>query len=139
MLMTLGGCSPREDTVSADAESLNVKWWCNGGKNESRLICEIKPLPKATFLESVATSSALTQEDKKVVAKVISPDVYSHATLQKAEYRNTRFLVIDQFYPEQIVGRDSKGHEIVEGGSGSLELIVTGITNGFHNAIFYYD
>lgn len=139
MLMTLDGCYPKANTASEHAESFNVEWWCNGGKNQSRLICEVTALPKATFLEIVATSSTLTQEDKKIVANAISPDVYTHATLQKAECRNTRFLVIDQFYPKRTIGIDNKGHELVEGGAGSLELIVPHSTNGIQSSVVHYD
>jgi len=106
---------------------------------ESELIYEIKVLPKATFLKIVATSSELTQDEKEIVANTVFPDVYTHATLQKAEYRGTRFFVIDQFYPKQTVGKDVNGGEIVEGGSGTVQLVLIGVSNGFQMSSYHYD
>jgi hypothetical protein len=138
-LIAILGCSPKTDTAFREAKSLNVDWWCNGGEKESRILCEIKTLPKAAFLESVATTTALSPEDKATISKAISPDVYTHANVTKAEYRGTGFLVIDQFYPKHITGKDNDGRETVEGGSGFLEMIVTGNTNGFQFSVVHYD
>lgn len=84
-------------------------------------------------------TTALTSEDKKTISNAISQDVYTHANVQKAEYRGSQFLVVDQFYPKRIDRKDNEGREIVEGGSGSLGLIVIGNTNGFQSSMVHYD
>ena len=73
------------------------------------------------------------------ISNAISHDVYTHANVQKGEYRGTQFLVIDQFYPKQIVGKDNEGHDLVEGGSGTLELIVKDNSTGINGSIVNYD
>ena len=138
-LITILGCSPKMSTTTREEKPLTVDWWCNGGKEDCRVLCEIKTLPKSVFLKSVAMTTALSSEDKKTISNAISQDVYTHANVQKAEYRGSQFLVFDQFYPKRIVRKDNEGQEIVEGGSGSLELIVMGNTNGFQSSIIHYD
>jgi hypothetical protein len=138
-LITIFGCSPKAGTTTREENPLTVDWWCARGKIDCRILCEIKTLPKSAFLKSVAVTTALSSEDKLTISNAISQDVYTHAYVQKAEYRGTQFLVIDQFYPKQIVGKDNEGHEIVEGGSGSLGLIVIGNTNGFQSSMVHYD
>lgn len=96
-------------------------------------------MPKATYRNTVINSSMLTHEEKKIIADTISPDAYTHATLKKAEYQNAQFLVIDQFNPLRIVGKDSEGREIIEGGSGTLELIPLGATGVIQRCVTYYD
>jgi len=139
-LLAVLGCSPKTGTVSVeDAEFLSFAWWCNGGEEKSRIIYEIETSPKATYRNTVINSSMLTHEEKKIIADTISPDAYTHATLKKAEYQNAQFLVIDQFNPLRIVGKDSEGREIIEGGSGTLELIPLGATGVIQRCVTYYD
>ena len=138
-LITIFGCSPKAVTTAREDPPLTVEWWCKRGKSDCRILCEIKTLPKSDFLKSVAVTTALSPEDKVTISNAISHDVYTHANVQKGEYRGTQFLVIDQFYPKQIVGKDNEGHDLVEGGSGTLELIVKDNSTGINGSIVNYD
>ncbi|MEN8250833.1 MAG: hypothetical protein ABFS32_18010 [Bacteroidota bacterium] len=91
-------------------------------KNEPLMTLEIQEMPKVTFLRFVEKNTGLTEADKKAIRKDINPNVYTHARLTKYQQNGYIFLMIDQYYPRKIIGKDSAGHPIVTGGSGSISI-----------------
>jgi hypothetical protein len=83
------------------------------------VLFEIEKTPKTAFLDLVSKSTGLSDEDKQVVRNDISADVYTHCSLVKYQSKGDLFMDIDQFYPRKEMGKDSGGHTIMEGGSGT--------------------